>query len=154
MSRVTSKDGTLIAYERMGSGPAVILVGGGLDDGSENAPLVPELAEHTSPCTTTPAAAGATAATPCRTPWNARSRTYDALIAEAGGSVHLYGVSSGGALALGTAAAGLSGIDKLAVYEVPYNMADDWPERWQEYVEKLEAVPRVVAVTRSNSSCG
>jgi hypothetical protein len=39
MRRVTSKDGTSIAYERMGSGPAVILVGGGLDDGSENAPL-------------------------------------------------------------------------------------------------------------------
>ena len=32
--RVTSNDGTTIAYYRKGSGPAVILVGGGLDDGA------------------------------------------------------------------------------------------------------------------------
>jgi hypothetical protein len=40
MDRVTSKDGTSIAYQREGWGPAV-LVGGAIDDGSENAPLVP-----------------------------------------------------------------------------------------------------------------
>jgi pimeloyl-ACP methyl ester carboxylesterase len=44
MNDVTSKDGTSIAYEREGRGPAVVLVGGAMDDGSENAPLVPELA--------------------------------------------------------------------------------------------------------------
>ena len=38
MDRVTSRDDTPIAYERSGGGPAVILVGGGLDDGTENAP--------------------------------------------------------------------------------------------------------------------
>jgi hypothetical protein len=32
MDSVTSRDGTLIAYERAGQGPAVILVGGGLLD--------------------------------------------------------------------------------------------------------------------------
>jgi hypothetical protein len=41
MSQVTSKDGTSIAYDRQGHGPAVILVG----DRSENAPLAMELAE-------------------------------------------------------------------------------------------------------------
>ena len=46
MNRATSKDGTSIAYDRQGSGPAVVLVTGGLDDGSENAPLAAELAEH------------------------------------------------------------------------------------------------------------
>jgi pimeloyl-ACP methyl ester carboxylesterase len=50
----------------------------------------------------------------------------EALIAEAGGSAHLYGVSSGGALALEAAATGIA-VDKLAVYEVPYNLADDGP---------------------------
>jgi pimeloyl-ACP methyl ester carboxylesterase len=39
-----SQDGTTIAYDRTGSGPPVILIGGGLADRSENAPLVPELA--------------------------------------------------------------------------------------------------------------
>jgi pimeloyl-ACP methyl ester carboxylesterase len=63
----------------------------------------------------------------------------EALIAEAGGSAHPYGISSGGALALEAAAAGIM-IDKLAVYEVPYNMADDGPQRQLEYVEQLEAL--------------
>ena len=51
MDRVTSKDGTSIAYEHDGRGPAVILVGGAIDDGSENAPLIPELPKllHASP---------------------------------------------------------------------------------------------------------
>jgi hypothetical protein len=42
MNHVTSRDGTSIAYDRQGIGPPVILVGGGLDDGSENAPLAAE----------------------------------------------------------------------------------------------------------------
>ena len=46
MSRVTSKDGTSIAYDREGNGPAVILVGGGAVDRSENAPLAAALAER------------------------------------------------------------------------------------------------------------
>jgi pimeloyl-ACP methyl ester carboxylesterase len=54
----------------------------------------------------------------------------DALIAEAGGSAHVFGASSGGGLALEGAAAGLA-IDRLAVYEVPYNMDDDGPHRNQ-----------------------
>ncbi len=45
----------------------------------------------------------------------------EALIEVAGGSAHLFGVSSGGALALEAAAAGLKA-DRIAVYEVPYKM--------------------------------
>ena len=44
--RVTSADGTRIAYDRKGTGPAVILVGGTLDDGAENAPLARLLSDH------------------------------------------------------------------------------------------------------------
>lgn len=39
MNRVTSNDGTSIAYERNGNGPAVILVGGATVARSENTPL-------------------------------------------------------------------------------------------------------------------
>jgi hypothetical protein len=46
MDRVKSKDGTSIAYDRHGRGPAVILVGGALDDGSKNAPLAKKLAAN------------------------------------------------------------------------------------------------------------
>src|SRR5207237_2373923 len=63
----------------------------------------------------------------------------EALVAMAGGSAHLYGVSSGGALALEAAAAGV-GADRIAVYEVPYNMAPDWPQRWHHYRERLTVV--------------
>jgi pimeloyl-ACP methyl ester carboxylesterase len=60
------------------------------------------------------------------------------LIEGAGGSAHLYGASSGGALVLEAAAAGVPA-DTLAVYEVPYNMADDGKQRHREYVEQLGA---------------
>ena len=46
MRRVISRDGTSIAYERLGQGRPVILVTGRLDDGSENGPLARELATH------------------------------------------------------------------------------------------------------------
>jgi len=36
MERVTSKDGTAIAFERVGTGPALVLVGGAIDDGSRH----------------------------------------------------------------------------------------------------------------------
>ena len=122
MDRVTSKDGTSIAYDRIGDGPAVILVGGGLDDGSENAPLVPELAEEFTVYNYARRGRGDSGDT---LPYAVEREIQDigALVAEAGGSAHLFGVSSGGALALEAAAAGIA-IDRLAVYDVPYNMAD------------------------------
>ncbi len=43
---MTSADGTVIGYTRHGDGPRVILVGDGLDDGTENAPLAEALAAH------------------------------------------------------------------------------------------------------------
>jgi len=137
MDRVTSSDGTSIAYERMGSGLAVILVTGGFDDGSENAPLAAELAERFTAYNYARRGRGGSGDTP---PYAVEREIEDieALVAEAGGSAHLYGASSGGALVLEAAAAGIA-IDKLAVYEVPYNMADDWPARWREYVEQLGA---------------
>jgi len=124
MSRVTSKDGTSIAYDRHGSGPAVILVGGGLVDPatgragrSENAPLARELAEHFTVYNYDRRGRGDSGDT---LPYALEREIEDleALITEAGGSAHLYGVSSGGALVLEAAAAGIAA-DRLAMYEVP-----------------------------------
>jgi pimeloyl-ACP methyl ester carboxylesterase len=50
----------------------------------------------------------------------------------------LYGVSSGGALALEAAAAGLA-IEKLAVYEVPYFIGGEASLRWRDYLTQLGA---------------
>jgi pimeloyl-ACP methyl ester carboxylesterase len=135
MSRVMSKDGTSIAYDRQGSGPAVILVGGGFVDRSENAPLATELAEQFTVYNYDRRGRGDSGDT---LPYALERELEDleALITEAGGSAHLYGASSGGALVLEAAAARLA-IDKLAVYEVPYSMAEDAAQGWREYVQQL-----------------
>jgi pimeloyl-ACP methyl ester carboxylesterase len=133
VNRVTSKDGTSIAYERQGSGPAVILVG----DRSENAPLAVELAEHFTVYNYDQRGQGNSGDTP---PYAVEREIEDieALIAEAGGPAHLYGVSAGGALGLEAAAAGVA-IDRLAVYEVPYGLTDT-PQQWRAYVDELQAL--------------
>jgi Alpha/beta hydrolase family len=138
MNRVTSKDGTPIAYDRQGSGPAVILVGGAFVDRSENAPLATELAQRFTVYNYDRRGRGQSGDTQ---PYALDREIEDlqALIAEAGGSAHLYGVSSGGALVLEAVAAGVAA-DRLAVYEVPYNMADDGPQRQREYAETLEGL--------------
>jgi pimeloyl-ACP methyl ester carboxylesterase len=135
MPHVTSKDGTSIAYERQGTGPAVILVTGGLDDGSENAPLATELAGHFTVFNYARRGRGESGDT---LPYalEREIEDIDALVAEAGGSAHLYGVSSGGALVLEAAAAGLEA-DRLAVYEVPYMVAEDAVRLWQDYVQHV-----------------
>lgn len=121
--RVTSDDGTTIADDRQGSGPAVVLVGGALDDGAENASLVPALAEHFTVYNYARRGRGASGFTE---PYAAEREIedLDASIAEAGGSAHGFGASSGGALALEAAAAG-SAIDTIAVWEVPYAVGDE-----------------------------
>jgi pimeloyl-ACP methyl ester carboxylesterase len=120
---VTSKDGTSIAYEHDGRGPAVILVGGPIDDGSENAPLIPELAERFTVNNYARRGRGESGDTP---PYAVEREIEDlqALITEHGGAAHVFGASSGSGLALEAAAAGVA-IDRLAVYEVPYAMAED-----------------------------
>jgi pimeloyl-ACP methyl ester carboxylesterase len=112
-------------------------VGGGLDDRSENGQLAVDLAERFTVYNYDRRGRGASGDTPPYTLVR-EIEDVDALIAEAGGSAHLYGVSSGGALALEAAATGLS-VVKVAVYEVPYPVAGDMPDRWRTYVEDLRA---------------
>src|SRR5260370_34993826 len=46
MQHVTSKDGTTIVYDRIGEGPALVIVGGLLDGRSQQAGLAQLLASH------------------------------------------------------------------------------------------------------------
>lgn len=142
MDRVTSKDGTSIAYERDVRGPALILVGGAIVDGSENAPLLSE-ADSFTVYSYARRGRGQSGDTP---PYAVEREIEDleALIAKAGGSAHVFGASSGGGLALEAAAAGLA-IDRLAVYEVPYALNEDgpyWNRRDVPEVEELLAKGR------------
>jgi pimeloyl-ACP methyl ester carboxylesterase len=133
MDRVRSKDGTSIAYDRIGDGPAVILTG----NRAESAPLAEELAEYFTVYSYDQRGMGESGDTP---PYGVEREIEDleALIAEAGGSAHVFGASAGGALGLEAAAAGVA-IDRLAVYEVPYGLADT-PQQWRAYVDKLQGL--------------
>ena len=106
MHTLTSRDGTKIAYTRDGSGPSVLLVGGGLDDGSENAMLIPALADRFTVVNYARRGRDGSGDTP---PHSLAREIEDltAVIGSAGGSAHLFGASSGGALALEAAAAGV-----------------------------------------------
>ena len=134
MDHVTSNDGTLLAYDRQGDGPAVILVGGGAVDRSENASLASELSARFTVYNYDRRGRGDSGDT---LPYAVQREIEDieALLAEAGGAAHLYGASSGGALVLEAAAAGVA-VDRLAVYEVPYQ-PEGGLQRWREYVDTL-----------------
>lgn len=135
MPQVQVQDSTVIAYDRSGSGPAVVVVGGGLDDGSENEPLAAELASHFTVYTYARRGRGGSGDTP---PYAVEREIEDlaAVAGEAGGPVRLIGVSSGGALALEAMAAGIDATH-VAVYEVPYAGDEVAAERWQAYVSEL-----------------
>ena len=135
MEKVISKDGTSIAFYKKGQGPVVILVGGGLVDHSENSALFVELSEHFTVINYDRRGRGQSGDT---SPYSVMREIEDieALIMEAGGSSYLYGISSGGALALEAAAAGLA-VEKLAVYETPYNVGRDASTHWKEYVRSV-----------------
>jgi pimeloyl-ACP methyl ester carboxylesterase len=130
-----------------------ILVGGAFVDRSENAPLATDLAERFTVYNYDRRGRGQSDDTQ---PYAVDREIEDlqALIAEAGGSAYLYGVSSGGALVLEAAAAGVA-VDKLAVYEVPYT----WPmmgrsgsgNTWRRW---SGCSPRAVAATPPSCSCG
>ena len=141
MDRVVSKDGTAIACTRSGDGPAVVLVGGGLDDGTENAALVPALAGSCTVANYARRGRGASGDTP---PYALEREIEDlaAVVDALGGRAHAFGASSGGALLLEAAAAGVP-LDRVAVWEVPYAVGEDAVAAWQEYAAALrEALGR------------
>ena len=118
MNTVISSDGTTIAFDRLGDGPPIILVGGGSVDRSANAPLAALLASHFTVINYDRRGRGDSGDTP---PYAVEREVEDigALIDEAGGSAFVYGTSSGGVLALEVAASGLA-IMKLALWEPPF----------------------------------
>ena len=139
MQRVTSRDGTRIAYEKSGKGPAVILVNGALATRASTR-ACPAPGSRTSRCTAMTAGAVVTAPTPNPIRSSARSKTSAALIDAAGGSAYVYGKSSGASLAL-EAAASLGGkVKKLAIYEAPYSEAEGAAKEWKEFRSKLDAL--------------
>jgi pimeloyl-ACP methyl ester carboxylesterase len=118
MDTVTSKDGTTIAFDRLGDGPPVVLVSGGSVDRSSNAGLAEVLAKDFTVFNYDRRGRGPSGDTQ---PYAVQREIEDieAVIGAAGGAASLYGSSSGAALAFEAAASGLS-ITKLALWEPPY----------------------------------
>ena len=118
MDYVTSKDGTSIAFDRIGQGPPVILVSGGSVDRSSNAPLGELLADSFTVFNYDRRGRGPSGDTP---PYAVEREIEDieAMIEAAGGSAALYGSSSGASLVLEAGAAGVAATH-LALWEPPY----------------------------------
>ncbi|MFJ6850094.1 alpha/beta fold hydrolase [Streptomyces sp. NPDC091271] len=118
MDKTLSRDGTPIAYRRHGDGPPVILVGGALSTAADEAPLATLLAPRFTVVTYDRRGRGASGD---GGPYALRREIEDlaAVAATAGERVSVFGMLSGGALALEAQAAGLP-VDLLAVYEPPY----------------------------------
>jgi pimeloyl-ACP methyl ester carboxylesterase len=120
MKKVTSKDGTQIAYNQAGSGPAVVLVDGALCSSAFGPmpSLVKLLEPHFTVFNYDRRGRNESGDTQPYAP-EREIEDLDAVIQAAGGSAFVAGVSSGAALALAGAAAGLN-IKKMAMYEAPF----------------------------------
>jgi pimeloyl-ACP methyl ester carboxylesterase len=126
MATVISKDSTTIAYEKTGNGPTVILVNGALGyrklHGEKD--LVDKLSKDFTVIQYDRRGRGES--TDARTYAVEREiEDIEALVDNAGGSVYLYGSSSGASLALRAAERlGPVKVKKLALYEPPYSSGD------------------------------
>lgn len=149
MEKVISRDGTPIAFDRLGAGPALILVDGAMCSRSFG-PM--------------PAMAKRLAANFTVFHYDRRGRgdsgdhpdyavareieDLDAIIQQAGGSACVLGVSSGGALAL-EAATELRGITRFAIYEAPFIVDNTHPPLPPQFIPETRAL--VAADRRSEA---
>lgn len=145
MQTVTSKDGTTIAFDRSGSGPAVILVDGALGSrGFESGlgQLSALLSEHFTVYHYDRRGrgdSGDSSNSRDKEPYALDSEIADieALIDHAGGSAFVYGVSSGAALAMEAALKLGDKIRKLVMYEPPYNDDPQARKNWANFVKEV-----------------
>lgn len=151
MKNVISKDGTRIAYNKIGAGPSLILVDGAMCYSSSGpmGPLASQLSRWFTVYTYDRRGRGESGDTQ---PYAIEREIEDikAIIEKTGSSVFMYGISSGAVLALKTAVALGHNIQKLALYEPPFTFGDDARKESEAYTnslnELLSADRRVDAV--------
>jgi len=140
METVRSKDGTVIAYDKVGQGPPLILVDGALCYRASGPmrSLAARLAPHFTVYFYDRRGRGDSGDTK---PWAVEREIEDieALITAAGGSAYVFGLSSGAALSLEAASRGLS-IRKLALYEAPFVVDGTYPPMTDKYLPDLKAL--------------
>ncbi|MFD5027939.1 alpha/beta fold hydrolase [Streptomyces sp. NPDC058373] len=138
MDTVVSQDGTPIAYERRGEGPTLVLVGGAMTTGEHAAPLAGLLAGDFAVVTYDRRGRGRSGDT---RPYTVHREVEDLakVVGAVGAPAALYGVSSGAALALHAASAGLP-VSRIALYEPPFTIGEADPSRREAYRSRLVAL--------------
>lgn len=123
---IYSKDGTRLAVDQLGAGPALILVNGALATRSAAKSVAAMLAAHFTVFAYDRRGRGESGDT---APYTVQREVedLDAVISEAGGQAFVFGHSSGAVLALETARQLPRRIPKLAVYEPPFIIDDSRP---------------------------
>ncbi|MFG2294976.1 alpha/beta fold hydrolase [Streptomyces sp. NPDC048603] len=157
MTAVTSEtavsaDGTVIAFDRRGAGPALVLVSGAF--GVREDPRWRELAEELAGRFTVVAydrrgrgdsgdsgGAGDTGEGGSAARYDVRREVEDlsAVIAAVGGTAYLFGISSGAVLALEAVARGAA-VTRLALYEPPFVVDGSRPPVPADYLDRLTAL--------------
>jgi len=136
---VASADGTPIAFDRLGAGAPLIVIGGATCDRAKLRPTAEALAATHAVLNYDRRGRGESGDT---LPYAVEREVEDlaALILAAGGRASVYGHSSGAALGLHAAAHGLP-IDALVMHEAPYT-PDREPERSEAraFGEQLRAL--------------
>jgi Alpha/beta hydrolase family len=134
MHTVTSADGTTIAFDRLGAGPPVIVVGGASCDRARTRPFAQALAAGFTVLNLDRRGRGESGDT---APYAVAREVEDleALVSEAGGGAALYGHSSGAALVLHAVAARLR-VTAFVMHEPPY-APDGEAHDAQDYAERL-----------------
>ncbi|MFM9918651.1 alpha/beta fold hydrolase [Lacisediminihabitans sp. H27-G8] len=130
-----SADGTPIAYDRVGEGPALVVVGGAFNTRLSPYPLVTLLAERFTVLSYDRRGRGDSGAGTGDAGEDTVTREVEdlaAVVTAAGGAAMAYGHSSGAILALEAAMAGVP-ITRLAVYEPPYSFDPEHPEPGEDF---------------------
>jgi len=138
MDTVTSADGTTIAYDTTGNGPALVMVVGAFCDRQTTNSIAKVLAPEFTVYEYDRRGRGASGDT---APYAAEREIEDlaAVAAAAGGSPFVFGHSSGAILALEAAARGVP-MAKLVAYEPPYIVDDSRPRPGADLAGRLAAL--------------
>ena len=135
---VTSADGTIIAFDQIGAGAPLVLVAGASCDRAVDARIAEGLAAHFTVLNYDRRGRGDSTDTP---PYAVERGIEDLeiMLAAAGGSAVVVGLSSGAVLAAHAAAAGLP-IGRLVMWEPPFRLDAAAQQAAREYVEQTRVL--------------
>jgi pimeloyl-ACP methyl ester carboxylesterase len=138
MKTVTSKDGTIIAYSRVGDGPPLVLVDGALNSRAFglNGPLAAILSAQFTVFTYDRRGRGDSGDTQSYAVQR-EIEDLEAIIDAVGAPACVYGISSGAGLALEAACAAPAKVARLALYETPFVVDDSRPPVPADMVSQL-----------------